>query len=102
MTRFVAWLNGLSVFQIKVHNRYRMQDFDDDLRTVLRRAGCKGEKIAFIMDESSKLRFMATEEGGAGITWSRSLGSLSRTMLTSGVRARSFLQTFSTLASWNG
>jgi dynein heavy chain 1 len=48
-------MNGLSVFQIKVHNKYTAEDFDDDLRTVLRRAGCKGEKIAFIMDESNVL-----------------------------------------------
>lgn len=48
-------MNGLSVFQIKVHNRYTAEDFDDDLRAVLRRAGCKGEKIAFIMDESNVL-----------------------------------------------
>ncbi|KAJ3071427.1 hypothetical protein HDU98_005356 [Podochytrium sp. JEL0797] len=53
LSRFVAWMNGLSVFQIKVHNKYSAEDFDDDLRTVLRRAGCKGEKICFIMDESN-------------------------------------------------
>ncbi|GAA5850789.1 hypothetical protein JCM8547_009091 [Rhodosporidiobolus lusitaniae] len=55
LSRFVAWMNGLSVFQINVHNKYTGEDFDDDLRTVLRRAGCKGEKIAFIMDESNVL-----------------------------------------------
>lgn len=55
LSRFVAWMNGLSVFQVKVHNKYTGADFDDDLRTVLRRAGCKGEKICFIMDESNVL-----------------------------------------------
>ena len=30
-------------------------DFDEDLRSVLRRAGCKNEKIAFILDESNIL-----------------------------------------------
>jgi len=55
LSRFVAWMNGLSVFQIKVHNKYTGADFDDDLRAVLRRAGCKGEKICFIMDESNVL-----------------------------------------------
>jgi len=30
-------------------------DFDDDLRKVLRRAGCRDEKIVFIMDESNVL-----------------------------------------------
>ncbi|KZP00669.1 dynein heavy chain protein 1 [Calocera viscosa TUFC12733] len=55
LSRFVAWMNGLSIFQIKVSNKYTGADFDEDLRTVLRRAGCKGEKICFIMDESNAL-----------------------------------------------
>lgn len=48
-------MNGLSIFQIKVSNKYTGEDFDEDLRIVLRRAGCKGEKICFIMDESNVL-----------------------------------------------
>ncbi|KAF8807657.1 dynein heavy chain protein 1 [Phlegmacium glaucopus] len=55
LSRFVAWMNGLSIFQIKVSNKYTGEDFDDDLRAVLRRAGCKGEKVCFIMDESNVL-----------------------------------------------
>jgi dynein heavy chain 1 len=55
LSRFVAWMNGLSVVQVKVHRRYTAEDFDEDLRTVLRRAGCRSEKIAFIMDESNIL-----------------------------------------------
>ncbi|XP_078516318.1 cytoplasmic dynein 1 heavy chain 1 [Lissotriton helveticus] len=55
LSRFVAWMNGLSVYQIKVHRKYTGEDFDEDLRTVLRRSGCKNEKIAFIMDESNVL-----------------------------------------------
>lgn len=55
LSRFVAWMNGLRVFQIKVHKKYSGEDFDDDLRDVLRRSGCKGEKICFIMDESNVL-----------------------------------------------
>ncbi|KAL9102708.1 MAG: hypothetical protein Q9163_002170 [Psora crenata] len=55
LSRFVAWMNGLRVFQIKVHGKYTAGDFDDDLRDVLRRSGCKGEKICFIMDESNVL-----------------------------------------------
>jgi len=55
LSRFVAWMNGLRVFQIKVHGKYSAADFDDDLRDVLRRSGCKGEKICFIMDESNVL-----------------------------------------------
>ncbi|KAG9253399.1 dynein heavy chain, N-terminal region 1-domain-containing protein [Emericellopsis atlantica] len=55
LSRFVAWMNGLRVFQIKVHGKYTAEDFDDDLRDVLRRCGCKGEKICFIMDEANVL-----------------------------------------------
>ncbi|PHH56049.1 Dynein heavy chain, cytoplasmic [Ceratocystis fimbriata CBS 114723] len=55
LSRFVAWMNGLKIFQIKVHGKYTAEDFDDDLRDVLRRCGCKGEKMCFIMDESNVL-----------------------------------------------
>lgn len=55
LARFVAWMNGLKVFQIKVHGKYSAQDFDEDLRDVLRRCGCRGEKVCFIMDESNVL-----------------------------------------------
>jgi len=55
LSRFVAWMNGLSVVQVKVHRKYTGEDFDEDLRCVLRRSGCKNEKIAFIMDESNIL-----------------------------------------------
>ncbi|RKP02777.1 hypothetical protein CXG81DRAFT_10371 [Caulochytrium protostelioides] len=55
LSRFVAWMHGMSVFQIQAHKGYTGADFDDDLRTVLRRAGCKGEKICFILDESNLL-----------------------------------------------
>ncbi|CAK5084784.1 unnamed protein product [Meloidogyne enterolobii] len=55
LSRFVAWMNGYSVVQLKVHSKYKGSDFDEDVRLVLRRAGCKGEKICFIMDESNML-----------------------------------------------
>jgi dynein heavy chain 1 len=55
LSRFVAWMNGLKVYQIKVHGKYSGEDFDEDLRNVLRRCGCKGEKICFIMDEANVL-----------------------------------------------
>ena len=42
-----------SRLQIKVHNKYTAEDFDEDLRHVLRRSGCKDEKICFILDESN-------------------------------------------------
>lgn len=53
LSRFVAWMNGLSVYQVKAHKNYTAADFDEDLRNVLRRSGTKGEKIVFIMDESN-------------------------------------------------
>ena len=55
LSRFVAWMNGLKVFQIKIHGKYSAEDFDDDLRQILRRCGCKGEKICFILDEGNVL-----------------------------------------------
>jgi len=55
LSRFVAWLNNLTVFQIKAGRNYSVNDFDDDLRAVMKRAGCKGEKICFIFDESNVL-----------------------------------------------
>jgi dynein heavy chain 1 len=48
LSRFVAWMNGLSVFQVKVHRKYTAENFDDDLRNVLRRAGCKGRFGIFV------------------------------------------------------
>ncbi|KAM9964742.1 hypothetical protein ACTFIW_004524 [Dictyostelium discoideum] len=48
LSRFVAWMNGLSIYTIKVNNNYKSSDFDDDLR-------CKEEKICFIFDESNVL-----------------------------------------------
>ncbi|UZJ53926.1 hypothetical protein CBS101457_003246 [Exobasidium rhododendri] len=52
IARFVAWMNGLSTFSISTSRKYSMTDFDEDLRTVLKRSGCQGEKISFIIDES--------------------------------------------------
>lgn len=55
LSRFVAWMNGLSVFQVKASYQYTLDRFDDDLRHVLKRAGTGGEKICFIFDESNAL-----------------------------------------------
>lgn len=44
-----------SIVIFQVHNKYTSEDFDEDLRCVLRRSGCKDEKIAFILDESNVL-----------------------------------------------
>ncbi|MES1911448.1 MAG: hypothetical protein MHM6MM_003872 [Cercozoa sp. M6MM] len=55
LSRFVAWMNNMSAFQIKVHRGYTAADFDHDLRQLLLRAGCQDERICFIFDESNVL-----------------------------------------------
>ncbi|KAJ2625382.1 dynein heavy chain, partial [Coemansia sp. RSA 1290] len=55
LARFAAWMNGLAVVQVRAHARYSAADFDEDLRAVLRRTGCQGEKVCFILDESNVL-----------------------------------------------
>eukprot|EP00492_Amphilonche_elongata_P002304 TRINITY_DN256_c0_g1_i2.p1 TRINITY_DN256_c0_g1~~TRINITY_DN256_c0_g1_i2.p1 ORF type:complete len:471 (+),score=91.93 TRINITY_DN256_c0_g1_i2:1892-3304(+) len=55
LSRFVAWMNHMKTFQIKVHRGYTAEDFDTDLRQVLIRSGVEREKIAFIFDESNVL-----------------------------------------------
>ncbi|KTW31656.1 dynein heavy chain [Pneumocystis jirovecii RU7] len=55
LSRFVAWINGLKTFQLKIHSKYSSNDFDNDLKHILLRVGCKGEKICFILDESNIL-----------------------------------------------
>jgi dynein heavy chain 1 len=53
LSKFAAWLGNMSVFQIKAHRGYTLKDFEDDLRTIMKRAGCKREKIVFLFDESN-------------------------------------------------
>lgn len=55
LSKFVSWMNGLSIFQIKAHSRYGMDDFNEDLRSVMRRVGVEGERVCFIFDESNVL-----------------------------------------------
>jgi dynein heavy chain 1 len=55
LSKFVSWMNGLSIFQIKAHSKYDLNDFNEDLRSVMRRVGVEGEKICFIFDESNAL-----------------------------------------------
>ncbi|PIA14754.1 hypothetical protein COEREDRAFT_46106 [Coemansia reversa NRRL 1564] len=55
LARFAAWMNGLRVEQLRAHRGYTAADFDADLRAVLRRAGCSGEKVCFVVDESNML-----------------------------------------------
>eukprot|EP01065_Artemidia_motanka_P046736 TRINITY_DN7156_c0_g1_i1.p1 TRINITY_DN7156_c0_g1~~TRINITY_DN7156_c0_g1_i1.p1 ORF type:complete len:4841 (+),score=1881.44 TRINITY_DN7156_c0_g1_i1:123-14645(+) len=53
LSKFVSWHSGMTIFQIKAHRAYTIQDFEEDLRQVLKRAGTKGERICFIFDESN-------------------------------------------------
>lgn len=52
---FHVQLVKCTILQLKVHSKYTATDFDEDMRTVLRRAGCRNEKMCFIMDESNML-----------------------------------------------
>jgi dynein heavy chain 1 len=55
LTKFVAWMNGLTIYQIKANSRYTVELFDEDLRILFKRVGIDGEKICFIFDESNAL-----------------------------------------------
>ncbi|CAA9986414.1 dynein heavy chain, putative [Plasmodium knowlesi strain H] len=55
LSRFVSWINGLSVFQIRAGRNYCTESFEADLRNVMKRSGIKEEKITFIFDESNVL-----------------------------------------------
>ncbi|XQJ26980.1 Cytoplasmic dynein 1 heavy chain (DYNC1H1) [Leishmania guyanensis] len=56
LTRLVAWMRGFSTFTLMLHREYDLDDFEHDLREVLRRAGCKRERICFLFDESNILQ----------------------------------------------
>ena len=48
-------MNGLTVFQIKVHNKYSSEDFDEDLRQVLRRSGGQKRNVSFDFQKVPKI-----------------------------------------------
>ena len=50
MTRFVAWLNGITFFEPKLSPHYTLATFDDDLKHILIRCGTKDEKICLFLD----------------------------------------------------
>ncbi|KAK6455692.1 dynein heavy chain, cytosolic [Scheffersomyces xylosifermentans] len=52
LTRFVAWMNGLKYVQLSVNRNYSIDDFDANLRSILIKCA-RGEKICFVIDESS-------------------------------------------------
>ena len=68
LSRFVAWMNNMSVFQIKASKRYDLFQFDDDLRALLYRVGVKGERVCFIFDESNVLSTAFLERMNALLT----------------------------------
>ena len=37
LSKFVSWMNGFSIFQIQAHSKYSEKDFQEDLRSVMRR-----------------------------------------------------------------
>ena len=89
LARFVSWMNGLSVFQIKATNKYTIDQFDDDLRALLRRVGVDGEKICFIFDESNALSYAFLERMNALLASGEVPGLFDgddRTQLMSGCR----------------
>lgn len=51
LTRFVAWINGLKVVQLRVRTGYTIANFEDTLRSLLL-ACARGEKTCFLIDES--------------------------------------------------
>ena len=56
LTKLVAWMRGFTTFALMVHRGYDLDDFENDLRAVLRRSGCKRERICFLFDESNILQ----------------------------------------------
>ena len=52
LCRFVAWMNGLKVFQLVTHYNYTLSDFEEFLRGVLRSCA-KGEGVCLMIDECS-------------------------------------------------
>eukprot|EP00916_Digyalum_oweni_P025987 GHVL01042788.1.p1 GENE.GHVL01042788.1~~GHVL01042788.1.p1 ORF type:complete len:2866 (+),score=438.01 GHVL01042788.1:781-8598(+) len=55
LSKYVSWMNGLSVFQIRAGRNYDTIAFEADLRLVMKRSGIREEKICFIFDESNAL-----------------------------------------------
>ncbi|CAN3373628.1 hypothetical protein DIURU_005432 [Diutina rugosa] len=54
LTRFVAWINGLKSIQLQVDRDFGVDRFDRMLRELLLRCA-RGERVCFIIDESSIL-----------------------------------------------
>ena len=46
---------NVCILQVKASNRYTLEHFDQDLRTIMSRVGVQGEQVCFIFDESNVL-----------------------------------------------
>lgn len=55
LTKFVSWMNGIHPVQLNVSKHFSLRDFDEILKGLLFRAAVRGEKICFIIDESTIL-----------------------------------------------
>lgn len=53
--RFVAWMNGYKVVSLNVSSHFKLADFDKILKDLMISAGTGGEKICFVIDESTIL-----------------------------------------------
>jgi len=51
VSRLVSWLAGMSVFRLSAARRYTVADFEEDLRSLIRRASVGGERVVFIFEE---------------------------------------------------
>ena len=52
LARFAAWMLCMDIHQVHSHSSYSEEDFAQDLRQILRRAGVHGRRISLIFDES--------------------------------------------------
>ncbi|XP_075210784.1 dynein heavy chain 3, axonemal [Lycorma delicatula] len=52
VTKLAASMGEFILYQIEISRNYGMPEWRDDLRTLLRRAGCDGKKIVFLFSDS--------------------------------------------------
>lgn len=55
LARFAAWMLGATVFQVRSHASYTAEDFANDLRSLLKKAGVYHLRVVVIFDESNDL-----------------------------------------------
>lgn len=55
LTKFVSWINGYKVLQLFTSTNFTLNDFDIQLKDILRRVVIQNERISFIIDESNIL-----------------------------------------------